>query len=297
MAGRLASLVVALALVASAVACGSDDAGGADAGGRLTVVAAFYPLAWMAEEVGGQHVAVRSLTGSGQEPHDLEVAPREVAAVIDADAVVYLRGFQAAVDDAVDQASSGHVFDAAGSANLDRVTDGATDPHFWLDPARFTAVIKSFTRFLVARDAAHASDYLDGRDRLISKLRELDDEMRVGLASCEQRALVTSHEAFGYLAERFGFTQVGISGLTPEAEPSPAKLAEVARFVEDHDVTTIYFETLVSPDVARSVASETGARTAVLDPIESISSDSPGRDYLSVMRADLASLRAGQSCS
>ena len=103
-----------------------------------------------------------------------------------------------------------------------------------------------------------------------AKLAALDADLREGLASCERDQLVTSHDAFGYLAARYGMTQVGISGLTPEAEPSPADLAEVTRFVEEHDVRTIYFETLVSPDIAEALASETGARTAVLDPIEGL---------------------------
>ena len=219
------------------------------------------------------------MTGAGQEPHDLELAARDVGAVVDADAVVYLSGFQPAVDDATDEAHDDRVFDAAPFAHLDRRVEGGRDPHFWLDPVRFEAVTKAFTSFLAKRDPVHAAGYAAGRDHVLAQLRTLDGQLRAGLAWCRHHELVTSHEAFGYLAARYGLAQVGISGLAPEAEPSPAQLAGVSRFVETHDVDTIYFEPLVSSDIADTVASETGARTAVLDPLESLSRASAGDDY------------------
>jgi zinc transport system substrate-binding protein len=131
---------------------------------------------------------------------------------------------------------------------------------------------------------------------LRGELQALDDDYRAGLAGCASTDLVTSHEAFGYLARRYGLTQVGISGISPDEEPSPARLAEVARFVRDHGVTTVYTETLVDPAIAATVVRETGARTAVLDPLEGLGSRSAGADYLGVMRSNLATLRAGQRC-
>ncbi|MCU1366539.1 MAG: periplasmic solute binding protein, partial [Ilumatobacteraceae bacterium] len=109
--------------------------------------------------------------------------------------------------------------------------------------------------------------------------------------------IVTSHNAFGYLSQRYGLTQIGITGLTPEDEPTSKDLAAVTQFVEDHHVSTIYYESLVSPAIAETVAGETGARTEVLDPIEGLSDSSQGSDYLQIMRADLANLRTGQRCS
>jgi zinc transport system substrate-binding protein len=289
---RLVALVAVVALAGTVAACGS--AGRDD--GRLQVVAAFYPLAWMAQGVGGNQVDVRSLTGAGQEPHDLELAARDVGAVVDADAVVYLHGFQPAVDDAVAEAHDDRVFDAAPTAELDRRVEGGTDPHFWLDPVRFEAVTEAFATFLTRRDPVHAEAYRARRDQVVGELRALDADLRAGLASCRHRDLVTSHRAFGYLAARYGLRQVGISGLAPEAEPSPAQLAKVSRFVEEHDVSTIYLEPLVSSDIADAVASETGARTAILDPIETLTDASGGDDYLAVMRANLRTLRRGQVC-
>jgi zinc transport system substrate-binding protein len=291
---RAVALTLAVVLAGTMAACGSGT--GTD-DGKLRVVAGFYPLAWMAESVGGRHVDVESLTAGGQEPHDLELAPRDVAELVDADAVVYLSGFQPAVDAAVDQASPERVHDTADDADPDLEDDsGATDPHFWLDPVRFRTVTRGFTAFLADRDPANADAYMAAGARVEAQLTDLDEDMQAGLEGCERRELVTGHEAFGYFASRYRLRQVGISGLSPEDEPSPADLADVTRFVEDHDVRTIYFETLASPDVAEAIASETGAATAVLDPIEGLTDASAGSDYLGVMRADLASLQQGQPC-
>jgi zinc transport system substrate-binding protein len=274
----------------------------------LDVIASFYPLQWMAQQVGGGRIAVSSLTPPGAEPHDLELTPTDVAAVADADVVVFLSGFQPAVDEAV-EGSESTVFDAAGPADLNltftpieegvEAADeaGAVDPHFWLDPLRLAAVADAFAVTLGQADPSNADAYTANADRLREELEELDGEFTEGLAGCADENLVTSHNAFGYLAERYGLAQVGITGLTPEEEPSPRDIAAVTDFVEANDVTTIYFETLVSPAIAETIAAETGADTAVLDPIEGLSDESEGADYLEVMRSNLANLRAGQSCS
>ncbi len=296
--------VLAVLLLAALAGCTSDSR---QADGRVQVEASFYPLEWMAERVGGAHVEVVSLTKPGAEPHDLELSPRDVAAVEHADIVVYLRGFQPAVDTAVADTSGPVVFDAAPAARLDRTfspieggrkaASNTVDPHFWLDPPRLVAVARSFAVSLTKHDPSHAAAYRRNLAALAADLGRLDAAYRTGLASCQQRDLVTSHNAFGYLAARYGLRQVGIAGLTPEQEPSARQLAAVSRYVERHHVGTIYFETLASPAVARTVARESGARTAMLDPIEGLDDASQGGDYLQVMRANLTNLRAGQECS
>lgn len=290
--------------------CGGDDSDAASgqSGRTLSIEASFYPLQWMAEQVGGDHVDVASLTKPGAEPHDLELTSRDVADIADADVVVYLAGFQPAVDDAVDQVDEAKVYDAAPSAQLDltftpieegkEASDeaGSTDPHFWLDPTRLAAVADDFASYLGDVDPENAAAYRDNAAAVGNELATLDGEFMTGLASCANKNLVTSHNAFGYLARRYGLTQVGITGLTPEEEPSPEDLASVTDFVESNDVRTIYFETLVSPDIAESVARETGASTEVLDPIEGLNDESQGDDYLAVMRANLANIEKGQPC-
>ena len=298
--GAVAALTTAAGLLTG---CGSDPA----TDGRLTLVASFYPLQFATQRVAGDRAQVRSLTPPGAEPHDLELTPKDVAAVADADVVVYLKGFQASVDDAVAGEAAKRGVDVAPAAHLDRAATaedgeepegaGGQDPHFWLDPSRLSAVTGLIADRLAAADPPGAATYRANAEALEAELAGLDTEYRAGLATCANKDLVTSHQAFGYLAERYGLTQVGITGLSPDTEPQPADLARVTDFVRTHRVRTIYYETLVSPAIARTVATETGARTAVLDPIEGLTKDSDGSDYLAVMRSNLQHLREGQPCT
>ncbi len=301
-------------------ACGSDDPD--DATGAtpdaapvdaLDVVAAFYPLQFVTEQVGGDAVAVRNLTPTGAEPHELELSARDAASLQDADLVVFLAGFAPALDDAVANVDA-NGFDVSVAADLRLDTDGhdtdghgedddghghdhdGADPHFWLDPLRLADVGDSVAAELSELDPANADEFERNAAALRSQLDDLTAEVEAGLATCQSRDVVTSHEAFGYLAQRFGLHQVGIVGLSPDDEPSPAKLAEVTDFVREHGVTTIFYETLVDPAVADTVAAETGAATAVLDPLEGLDPASE-LDYFDVMRANLAALRAGLGCT
>ena len=300
---RLVALAAALLPIAALLtACGDSSA--STASDRLRVSAAFYPLAYLAEQVGGDHLDVSLLTKPGTEPHDLELTPKEVASLSDADLVLYESGFQPAVDDAVGSEARDTAFDVAPAAHLDLVvtedgggTDGTPDPHFWLDPTRFADVGSAVAAELGRVDPAHAADYTAGAERFARTMSRLDKEYRTGLASCASTDLVTSHEAFGYLAEAYGMTQRGISGLSPDTEPSAAQLATITDFVDERGVRTIYAETLASPKTAETVARETGATVAVLDPIEGITDASKGSDYLQVMRSNLTTLVTGQGCT
>jgi zinc transport system substrate-binding protein len=278
-------LVVAGA-VASALAFSTGS--GSGHGGKTQVVAAFYPLAYAAEQIGGRRVRVTNLTPAGAEPHDLEVSAADVSSVREADLVLLLgHGFQPQLERAA-RGAAGTVLSLLDTPGLDRFADG--DPHVWLDPLRYALVVTAIGRALHDRQAA---------DRLVAKLRALDHEYRAGLAHCARRDIVTSHAAFAYLGQRYRLRQVSIEGLNPEGEPVPRKLAQVVDLVRRLGVTTVYFETLVSPKLARTVARETGARTAVLDPIEGLTSSeiANGADYFSVMRSNLAALREGLGCS
>jgi zinc transport system substrate-binding protein len=262
---------------------------------RVNVVVAFYPLQFVAERVGGDAVAVTNLAKPGAEPHDLELNAVQVGQVSEAKLVVYLKGFQPAVDEAVAQEAGDAAFDVAGAVPL--LNDGGrTDPHLWLDPTRLATVADQLAQRLSAADAAHAADYRGRAEALRADLEKLDKEYAAGLKTCQRREIVTSHAAFGYLADRYGLRQIGLTGLTPEDEPSPQHLAEVTAGAREHHATTIFFETLVSPKVAETIAREVGAKTAVLDPIEGLRPGSSG-DYLSVMRTNLATLRQALGCT
>jgi zinc transport system substrate-binding protein len=270
-------------------ACGSTTG----AGGRTTVVASFYPLAYAAQEIGGPAVDVENSTPPGSEPHDLELTPQAVARISRANIVLYLgHGFQPAVSDAVRNVS-GRAIDVLSGLPL-QATAGqepgvSADPHVWLDPALFERIVRRIGSVLHRRAAAA---------RLERKLDAVDREYRNGLERCRRKDIVTSHAAFGYLAGRYGLHQVPITGLAPESEPSPKRLADVVQLVRKTRATTVFFETLVSPRLAKTVAREVGARTAVLDPIEGLTpaEQSHGDTYLTLMRRNLAALRKGLGC-
>jgi zinc transport system substrate-binding protein len=301
-------LLAALLAVSVTAGCGSGAAG--TEGGKPEVVAAFYPLEFLSTRIGGGAVTVAGLTRPGAEPHDVELGPRQVGRISDAALVVYLKGFQPAVDEAVEQEAH-RAFDAGSVVELLSAVEGAhgpeppgeeheeaaggKDPHVWLDPARFAAVADELGEQLAAADPAHAADYRSRAAAVHAELTALDTEYATKLETCRRREIVTSHTAFQYLAQRYGLTEIGITGISPEAEPSPRRLAEVTREARATGATTIFFETLVSPEVAGTIAREVGARTAVLDPLEGLTQQ--GTDYFSVMRANLAALTGALECT
>lgn len=308
-----AATAAAAVLVLSACSSGGTDASGGSGDGGVQVLASFYPLQYVTEQVGGDLVSVESLTPPGAEPHDLELSPAQVDQVGRADLVVYLSQFQAAVDDAVAANPPAHVVDAAQDTELhaaehtedgdehgdehgeDEHDHGSLDPHFWLDPSRLPAVADDVAAQLGELDPDHADEYEANARTFAQAMTELDDEYAAGLATCESRTIVTTHEAFSYLADRYDLEQVGISGIDPEGEPSPARLAEVGDVVRDEGVTTIFFETLASPKVAETLADELGVETAVLDPLEGLTDDT--QDYVSVAKTNLETLRTALSCA
>ncbi len=273
-------------ILTTAVALAAAGCGGGGSGHGKQIVAAFYPLAFAAQELAPPGSQIVNLTPPGVEPHDLELSPRSVEKLHSADLVILLgHGFQPEVE-----AAAGHgnrVLRLLDTPGLNRFPDN--DPHVWLDPVRYTLLVKRIAAALGRPQAAAP---------LVARLHALDREYRQGLRRCTRREIVTSHEAFAYLGQRYGLRQVAITGLSPEAEPTPKRLQSVLEHVRRTGATTVFFETLVSPRLAHTVARETGARTAVLDPIEGLTPAEVkrGADYFSVMRSNLASLRKALGC-
>jgi zinc transport system substrate-binding protein len=268
------------------IGCGTGSTSG-----KQTVVAAFYPLAYAAERIAGTRYTIDDLTPPGAEPHDLELTPKAVARIESAAVVLYLsHGFQPAVSKAAAQ-SNGTVVDILQGLPLHSAggqEEGLTaDPHVWLDPILFIQAVQRIGTALHGSPAP-----------LVKDLKALDRDYRNGLKDCKRHEIVTSHAAFGYLAQRYGLKQVAITGLAPESEPSPKQLADVVRIVKQTHATTVFFETLISPRLADTVAREVGAKTAVLDPIEGLTpaEQKAGDDYLSLMRQNLAALRKALAC-
>ncbi|MBV1856634.1 metal ABC transporter substrate-binding protein [Catellatospora tritici] len=306
---RKGAAFAAAAAVVLASAC-SGGATPATAGSeQVKVVAAFYPLQYVSQQVGGDAVSVANLAPPGAEPHDLELTPAQVAHIAEADLVVYLKGFQPSVDESVKQNAAGKAFDVATVEPLHDAVEtdehdqagheqemGGKDPHVWLDPVRLAAISDRLAERLASLDSGHAPQYIARAADLHGRLLALDRQYRDRLATCQRREIVVSHAAFGYLAERYRLKQVAITGLSPEDEPGPRKLAEVTAQAQQLGATTVFFETLVSPKLAQTIAQEVGAKAEVLDPIEGLQVGSPD-DYLSVMRANLTRLVTALGCT
>lgn len=286
----------ALTLVAAGCSSSHTSSSAASAGsGGLTIDAAFYPLQFVAEHVAGEYGTVTTLTAPGIEPHDLELSPATVRSMGNADVVLYVGGLQPAVEDAI-KATGTPSFDAADAIPLvaRQTGDLSFDPHFWLDPALVADYALAVGDEFAHLDPAHADAYMNNAATLSEQLDALNGDFKTGLATCKRHDIITTHEAFGYLADAYGLHQDGLAGIDPEAEPSPARLREIKDIIAKTGATTIFTETLVSSRVAKSLATDAGVATEVLDPIESVAD---GTDYLSVMNRNLTALRSALDCS
>ncbi len=305
-------------------ACSSAGAGAGNTD-KFDVVASFYPMAFLAEQIGGDHVNVTSLTEPGQEPHDLEISAKQTAQLQESDAVLYVKELQPAVDEAVAQSEVKTKIDAAALTKLEDHGDledshehegeeghseepaeehseehseepaeeeeHTLDPHIWLDPVKYAEVAEGVAKAFEKADPDNAADYKKNAEALVKKLDDLNTQFTDGLKNTRTKVFFTNHAAFGYLAERYGLTMEAISGLDPESEPSPARIKELQEEAKADGVTTVFYETLVSDKTAKTLADDAGLKTDVLDPIEGITEKSRGDDYFAVQEANLKALQ------
>ncbi|CAM5302508.1 Zinc ABC transporter substrate-binding protein OS=Streptomyces alboniger OX=132473 GN=CP975_11275 PE=3 SV=1 [Streptomyces alboniger] len=318
-----AALASATALGLTALtACSTSAADDKD--GKLDVVASFYPMQYLAEQIGGDHVSVTSLTEPGQEPHDLDVSAKQRGQLEESDVAVYLKGLQPAVDDAIGQSGIKTKVDAASLTGMEEhgaevggdehgpeeeghgeegheeegheghdhghSHEGA-DPHIWLDPVKYAEVAEGVGKALEKADPKNAKTYEKNTAKLVGKLGGLDTSFKDGLKDTRSKVFITTHAAFGYLAERYGLTEEAISGLDPEGEPSAKRVKDLQTMAKEDGVTTVFYETLVSDRTAKTLAKDAGLRTDVLDPVEGITDKSKGDDYIQVMESNLKALQ------
>ncbi|PWI09717.1 zinc ABC transporter substrate-binding protein [Streptomyces sp. NWU339] len=318
---RLIPAAAATAVTAAALgalsACSSGSSAAVGNTDKFDVVASFYPMAFLAEQIGGDHVNVTSLTQPGQEPHDLEISAKQTAQLEETDAALYLKGLQPTVDEAIGQSGVRTKIDAATLTSLDHApgTGGheddhghddehghgdehghshshdGRDPHVWLDPAKYAEIAEGVGKAFQKADPDHATDYKKNTEALVGKLNDLDAEFKTGLEHRKTDVFVTTHAAFGHLAARYGLTEEAINGLAPEAEPSAARVKQLTETAKADGVTTVFYETLISDRTAKTIARDAGLRTDVLDPLEGITDKSRGDDYFQVMESNLRALQ------
>mgnify|MGYP004598595427 FL=1 len=307
---RLSALVCACTLSLSLLTgCGTQPADTAADDGRLRVLTSFYPMYDFACKIGGDCIDVTNMVPSGTEPHDWEPSTNDLKNLEKADVFIYNGAdMEPWADDLlVSRSDTLHVVEASENVEL-RTTDGEHehahehegvdhhhgdfDPHVWLDPENAKIEMEAIRDALCAADPENSTVFQSNYEKYAAELDALDAEFREKLAPLPNRTIVVAHEAFGYLCDAYGLTQVGIEGLSPDSEPDPGRMAEVIDFVRDHSISTIFFEELVSPKVAEAIASETGAQAKMLSPLEGLSDEqaAAGADYFSVMHDNLAAL-------
>jgi zinc transport system substrate-binding protein len=302
--------MLSVVLVGAVTGCADAEGGTADAG--PTVVAAFYPLEYVAERIAGDAMDVELLSSPGVEPHDLELTVEQTATIADADLVFYEQGLMPAVDEAVAQNNPDQVVETTSVVPLrtfgeldehseegevgDHADDAEGDLHFWLDPLLLTKAAEALAEEMSAMDPEHREDYAAGYRALRRDLTALDRAFTTGLDECAVETVVVSHNAFGYWG-RYGLDFVAINGLTPDAEPSPAHIAQLQDLIRAEDVTTVFSEELATPELADALAADLGLTTAVLDPVEGLSDRTSGEDYVSLMRNNLDALREANGCT
>jgi len=286
---------------------------------KLSVLTSFYPLYFFATEIGGEYATIKNIVPAGAEPHEYEPTPRDVIAMEKSDVLVLNGGgFEPWEHDVLENLHADEIVIVLAGEDFmtleieeehheDEEEDGheeehhheGFDPHVWLSPEKAQRMVEKIADAMILADPVHTDAYTNNAERLIATLQTLDTDYRDTLSVCATRTIVTSHEAFGYLADAYELEQVAINGLSPEAEPSVQDLAEVTMFAEEHNVTHIFFETLVSPRLAETIAQEVGAQTLVLNPLEGLTVEEQraGENYFTVMYANLDNLIVALGCT
>lgn len=298
-------------LVLILTGCGNEKENSAE--GKIKVVTTFYPMYEFSKQVAGEHADVIALIPSGVEPHDWEPSAKDMALLKEADVFVYNGLVEGWVENALASAANDkrivveaikgislvegeeheHEEDGEHEEEAEHEDGHELDPHVWLSPVLAQHEVSAIQAALEKADPEHKDDYKNNAEAYIAKLKELDQAFKDGLKDAKRKEFVTQHAAFGYLALEYGLTQVPIAGLSPEQEPSPEEMAEVVELAKEHDVKTIFFETLVDPKVAQVVADEIGATTDVLNPLEGLTEEElkNNRDYITVMQQNLEALK------
>ena len=270
---------------------------------KISVVTSFYPLEFLVKEIAKDHVSLTTLVPSGVEPHDYELTPQDVGTIEESQVLIVngvLEPWFKDVEKNLESTTVSILNMSKAMTLLDSSDpeEKGKDPHLWLDPVLMSQMADLVRDELIQADPENSTAYQSNTVVLKQKLNNLNDGYKTGLKNCAQKSFVTSHAAFAYLAQEYGLTQVAISGLSPDAEPSAQKLKEIVDFVRANKVTVIFFESLVSTSLSDTIANEVGAQTLVLNPIEGLTAAQreAGENYFNIMEENLANLKIALTC-
>lgn len=279
---------------------------------ELNVLTSIYPMYDFAQKIGGNKARITNMVPAGVEPHDWEPNATDITNLEKADLFIYNgAGMEHWVDDVLKSTQNKELFKLEASkniklntghshykeenhrSNIEHHENSNSDPHVWLNPINAKQQMKDIKDAFVKVDPDNKDYYENNYDKYAQEFDKLDKEYKDTLKPLSNKDIVVSHEAFGYLCDAYGLNQVGIEGVSPDSEPDPARMSEIIEFVKKNKVKVIFFEELVSPKVAKTIADATGAKTDILNPIEGLNGKekSSSEDYFSVMRKNLESLK------
>lgn len=306
-------IITIIAVIITAFAINKNDRNNSAENKGIKIVASFYPLAEFSRQVGGKDIEVINIVPPGIEPHDFEPTPRDIIKIYSARIFIYNgSGFDPWAEkiapelrkkgiSVVNMTEYFNLLEAADEHNEEEENGHEakeSDPHIWLDPILAKKEVEIIRDILKEIDAENAREYESNAENYIAALSQLDEKYKNGLMSCAIRDAVASHAAFGYLAKRYNLNVINITGFSPEEEPSPKKMAEIANFARDKNIKYIFFETLVSPKLAKTIANEIGAQTLIFNPLEGLTGEelAAGKNYISIMEENLINLRTALLC-
>ncbi len=292
------------------VGCTSKDDQSSSGEGKLSVYTSFYAMSDFAGKIGGEKIKLVNLVPAGAEPHDWEPTTTDIAGLENADVFIYSgAGFEHWVDSVLASLGNDELVVVEASKDVELLSGeehdhdeneaheehdhGEYDPHVWLSPINAKVQMQAIEGALSKADPENEQYYKDNLEKYLAQLDELDKEFSDTLSKLAKKDVIVAHQAFGYLCHEYGLNQVAIEGLSPDSEPTPARMAEIIDFAKEYDIKVIFFEELVDPKVAKTIANQLeGATTMVLNPLEGLTSEQlkSGEDYFSIMRKNLSAL-------
>lgn len=295
------------------VSSAGETSSAAGEGQKLSVYTSFYTMQDFAEKIGGDHVTVTNLVPPGTEPHDWEPQPNDIVGLEQANVFIYNgAGMEHWADSVLGslqndklvkvEASSGisllegkseHEDEESHADGAEEEEESSTDPHVWLSPLNAKKEMENIKNAFVQADPKNKETYEANYSKYAVQADELDSKFRKMTSELKNKDLIVAHQAFGYLCKEYSLNQVAIEGLSPDSEPDAARMAEIIQFAKERKITTIFFEEMVNPKVAETIAKATGAKTAVLDPVEGLSDENKakGLEYFSIMEKNLEAIR------
>lgn len=294
-------IIILAVMVCMCIVLGGCSRAGADSSGfeekeKLSVVTTIYPMEDFVKQIGQDKVEIINLVPAGMEPHDFELSTKDMGLLETADVLVYNgSGMEHFIDKTIQTMTNESVIIVEASKDVEQIAseDGKTDPHTWLSIENAKVECEAICDALCKADSENETFYKDNLKAYEEKLDALYDEFKEGLKDCKKDTIVVAHEAFGYLCHEFSLNQEGIEGLMADSEPDSGRMKEIIELCKEEDIKVIFFEELVSPKVAQTIAAETGATTMVLNPIEGLTKEQEENnlDYIGLMKENLEALQ------